>query len=90
MIQSVLFQFAEVKEAEFNGQKQQHVYLFTVTPGAPWTHMYESLDAFKVEIQKHEAKALADAEAKKEQEQVVAEPEESLDPEVVSESPVSE
>ena len=75
MIQSVLFQFAQVKEAEINDQKQQHVYLFTVTLGAPWAHMYEALDEFRAKIQEHEAKALADEEAKKAKEQFVAEPE---------------
>lgn len=75
MIQSILYQFAEVKEAEIDGQKQQHVYLFTVSPGAPWQHMYDALDEFKAKIQEHEAKALADAEAAKNKQEVVIEPE---------------
>lgn len=91
MIQSILYQFAEVKETEINGQKQQNVYLFTVTPGAPWEHMYQALDEFRAKIQEHEAKALADAEALKNKDQVVAEPESVIEPEVITEeSPLSE
>ncbi len=85
MIQSVLYQFAEVKEADINGQKQQHVYLFTITPGAPWEHIYESLDAFKAKVKEHEAEALSLAAKKAEQEAEIV-----IEPEIVQESPISE
>ena len=81
MIESVLFQFAEVKDAEINGQKQQHVYLFTVTPGAPWDHIYETLDAFKAKVKEHEA-------ADEVQKNKAQEP--AVEPEIVEESPLSE
>lgn len=74
MIQSVLYQFALLKEAEVNGQKQQHMFQFTITPGAPWQSIYDSLDEFKAKVQAHEAEANA-LEAKAKEAAPVIEPE---------------
>lgn len=84
MIQSVLYQFAVVKEAELNDQKQQHVYQFIITPGAPWQHIYEALDEFKAKIQDHEAEANAQAAKAKEQAANEPESEAVVEPEIVS------